>query len=370
MSKKLACLLILLAVACGKGGPPTAPVPEIPGAATDLVVSQRAAKVILRWSYPSLSTSGKTLTEGIRKIVVYRYDEALPQSLLPQLSGPAAKTARELFAKLDGPRPMQYPKVAVPVAEIEGDKLPAFSQGAKIVFDDDPPLLAPDGRPARYTYAVVTEGKKAASAMSNFASIVPLDVPSAPTGFAAELSPEAVNLSWSAAVATQSGAANPVITGYTIYRSIGKDPGDPVTTVPPSQTTYADKPPYGAYTYEVTAQAAGEPSVAESAPSESASVEFRDLLPPPVPANFNALAEEASVRLVWDPVDALDLAGYNVYRTSGGSRVKLNQGLLSDTNFRDATPPAGVPSVYSVASVDKSGNESSEANSAEVQITK
>jgi hypothetical protein len=370
MSKKLACFLILLAVACGKAGPPTAPVPEIPKAVTDLVVSQRGTKVILRWSYPSLSTSGKTLTEGIRKIVVYRYDEPLPQSLVPQLTGAEAKPVRDLFAKIDGPRPIQYPKVAAPVAEINGDNLPAFSQGAKIVFDDELPVQAAGSSPMRYTYAVVTEGKKAASGLSNFAPVVPLDVATAPGAFAAKLTPEAVVLTWDVPKTAKSGAANPAITGYTIYRSITKDVGDALTTVPPTEAKFADKAPYGTYTYAVTAQASGEPSVAESALSTTVAVDFKDLLPPPVPANVTALAEETSVRLVWDPVDAPDLAGYIVYRTSGGVRSRLTPALLTETNFRDATTPAGVPCVYSVTSVDKSVNESAEAKSAEVQIAK
>ena len=159
--------------------------------------------------------------------------------------------------------------------------------------------------------------------------------------------------------------------GYTIYRtSTGEDPGEPVATVDETKTTYEDKAPYARYTYRVTALAAKEPAIAESAPSLSADVDFRDLLAPPVPKSLVALAEETSVRLVWDPVAAPDLAGYVVYREVAGARTRLNPSLLTEASFRDEAPPLNAPIVYSVTSVDLEGNESAAAKAAEVVITR
>jgi hypothetical protein len=49
----------------------------IPAATSDLVVTQRADRVLLSWSYPALTTAGKNLTE-VRRISIYRYEETLP----------------------------------------------------------------------------------------------------------------------------------------------------------------------------------------------------------------------------------------------------------------------------------------------------
>jgi hypothetical protein len=66
---RLLLVLVTALVACGKQGDPKPPVPVIPRPTTDLVVTQRGAKMILSWSYPSLSTAGKSLGE-IRRLNV------------------------------------------------------------------------------------------------------------------------------------------------------------------------------------------------------------------------------------------------------------------------------------------------------------
>src|SRR5580765_1610914 len=75
--KKLGALLLIVLSACGKRGDPHPPIPLIPHATSDLVVTQRGGKVTLSWSYPSVTTSGKALGK-IRRVVVYRVIEELP----------------------------------------------------------------------------------------------------------------------------------------------------------------------------------------------------------------------------------------------------------------------------------------------------
>ncbi|MFA6958896.1 MAG: fibronectin type III domain-containing protein [Thermoanaerobaculia bacterium] len=370
MSKKLACFLLVLVAACGKAGVPHPPVPEIPAATTDLVVSQRDDKVILRWSYPSLSTAGKTLP-GLRKIVVYRYVDPLPQSLMPQLGGETPKLATELFGMVALPLPPQYARAAEPVAEVTKDELPAFVAGAKIEFEDKPALAGEGGAPLRYVYAVVTEGLEKTSGFSNLAPIVLYDVPAAPAALIAQLTPEAVVLTWEKPTRSISGGDKPQIRGYSVYRtSTAEIAGDAAATVEAGATRYEDRPPYGRYTYQVTAVVVKEPALVESAPSAVAEVDFRDLLPPPVPKNVAALAEERSVRLIWDPVIAPDIAGYIVYRKVGADWARVTPSPLTDASYRDEAPPVGVPIVYSVTSVDRSGNESLSTKAAELTIAK
>ena len=75
---------VMLVVACGKRGSPHPPVPVIPKATTDLVVTQRGSKVILTWAYPSLTTAGQSLRD-VTGVMVYRVIEV----------SPAAQTAPE-----------------------------------------------------------------------------------------------------------------------------------------------------------------------------------------------------------------------------------------------------------------------------------
>jgi hypothetical protein len=387
--KKLAVLFLFAIVACGKRGDPHPPVPIIPKATTDLLVAQRGPKVLLSWSYPSMTTAGKTMT-GIRRVVVWRSIEELPVSqpprdinnLLPGDVDPTVPAAIQLFAKIPTLGAPQFLKLRTRVDSIEGANLPAATTGARLTYEDAPPFHTSDGRPIRVTYAVVTEGDSASGDLSNLVSIVPLEVPVAPTALAAVAKREGVVLTWTAPDVAISGAKKPHIAGYNIYRFPHGQPADefatPVNTAPVTTTTYTDNPPYGPHDYFVTALAAtGAPRI-ESEPSSTADAIFKDRVAPPPPTGLTALVETGAVRLVWDPVDAPDMAGYKVYRTEG-SGVELHVAgtipltpinLVTATNYRDTGTAPGISYYYEVVSVDKTGNESARVKTDWVLVPK
>lgn len=377
LPKKLVILLALVVVACGKRGDPHPPVPVIPKATTDLLVAQRGPKVLLSWGYPSLTTAGKNMT-GIKRIVIWRSVEELPAAQ----AGAAAQEPIPLFAKIPPLAPAQFLKHRTKVDSIEGANLPAATAGAHLTFEDAPSLHAADGRPVRLSYAVVTEGASASSDLSNLVTIVPLDVPAAPSGLVANAKKEGVVLTWTAPDASIGGSKNPTIAGYNIYRFPHNQPADefaaPVNASPATTTTYTDQPPYGPHDYFVTAVASAGPPRIESEPSAAASVTFKDLVPPSPPAGLTALVETGAVRLVWDPVDAPDLAGYKIYRTEGtgievlrvAGTIPLTPALLTATNYRDTSVNHGISYYYEVVAVDKSGNESARAKTDWVLVPK
>jgi hypothetical protein len=372
LPKKLLILLALAALACGKRGDPHPPVPVIPKATADLLVAQRGPKVLLSWSYPSLTTAGKSMT-GIKRIVIWRSIEELP----------AAQTGdKPLFAKIPLLAPAQFLKVRTKVDSIEGANLPAATTGARLTFEDTPALRAADGRAVRLSYAVVTEGASASSDLSNVVAIVPFDVPVALSALVAVAKKEGVVLNWVAPETSISGAKNPPVAGYNVYRFPHSQPADefaaPVNASPVTAITYTDQPPYGPHDYFVTAVAAPGPPRIESEPSAVAGATFKDLVPPPPPGALTALVETGAVRLVWDPVDAPDLAGYKIYRTEGtgidvlrvAGTIPLTPQLLTATNYRDTSVNRGISYFYEVVSVDKSGNESARAKTDWVLVPK
>jgi hypothetical protein len=377
--RKLAALfLFAVVVACGKRGDPHPPVPIIPKATTDLLVAQRGPKVLLSWSYPSMTTAGKTMT-GIRRVVVWRSVEELPVSQPPREPGEAI----QLFSKIPTLAPAQFLKLRNRVDSIEGANLPAATTGARLTYEDTPPFHTTDGRPTRVTYAVVTEGTTANGDLSNLAAIVPLEVPMAPTALAAVARREGVILTWTAPDTAISGAKNPPIAGYNVYRFPHGQPADefatPMNTSPIASATFTDNPPYGPHDYFVTALAAAGPPRIESDPSSAVSVTFKDLVPPPPPTGLTALVETAGVRLVWDPVDAPDMAGYKVYRTEGSGIEQLRPvgtipltpiQLVTATNYRDTGVNRGISYYYEVVSVDKTGNESARVKTDWVLVPK
>jgi len=376
--KRLGTLFLIVLCACGKRGDPHPPVPVIPRATSDLVVAQRGAKVFLSWSYPSVTTAGKSLGT-IRRVVLFRYVEGLPvtqpprdpaQNILPGDIDPTVPRPIALFAKIPPPSPTQFNKLKDRVDVIEAAALPGATAGAHLTYEDAPELRTADGRPVRLHYAVVTEGASARSDLSNLASLVALDVAQPPGNVVATPKPEGVIVTWAAPEKTAGGVAKPPIAGYNVYRvAPGELPGDfaaPVNGTPVPQPPYVDIPPYGDFEYHVTAIAAAR---IESDLSAAAKTTFKDLLPPPTPATINALVEPKAVNLVWDAVEAPDLAGYKIYRTEGTgleqlkpvATIALTPKPIAVLTFRDTTINNGISYFYEVASVDKSGNESKRA---------
>ncbi|HEY3053694.1 MAG TPA: hypothetical protein VGK04_09945 [Thermoanaerobaculia bacterium] len=362
--KRLLFIFVAMTMACGKRGDPRPPVPVIPKATSDLVVTQRASKLVLSWSYPSLTTAGKSLP-AIRRVTVYRYIEELPAmpTAQPTPIPPPPLTA------------VQFAKLSQRIDSIEGANLPASSAGAKLLYEDSPPIHSSSGRPVRITYGVVTEGISARSEMSNLVAIVPLDVAMPPANLAATPKAEGVVLTWTAPTAAATGAAKPAIVGYNIYRTTKGQSIDqfavPINPSPAPRTEYTDVPPYGTYDYRVSAVASAGPPRIESEPSPPITATFKDLVPPPPPASVTALVETKVVRLVWDAVDVPDLAGYNVYRTEAAGRIKFTYGLpIMQTNFLDVSLEPGIEYYYSVTAVDKSGNESVETKSKWIMVPK
>lgn len=365
MRLKTAILLILFLAACGKRGDPIAPVPVIPKATSDLAVTQRGDLVELSWSYPALTTSGASLPD-VWRIVVYRYVEGLPAALsgkdprtaTPGESDPGTPVAIAQFKNVPEMTPEQFSKLKVRLDVLNATAIPTYTVGARVLYSDHPPATTGDGRPVRITYAVVTQSQSGTSELSNLASIVPLVAPNPPSALQAKATQEAVVLTWAEPV-KKEGAT---VAGYNVYRFPAEgsidELGSPVNTQPVTATTFNDTPAYGSYRYIVASVASAGPPLVQSQPTASVLAEFKDLMPPAPPENVATLVEANAVRLVWDPVDAPDLAGYKVYRAAGDKKTALTPAPVSDTNYRDVSMQQGVSYVYSVTSVDKSGNES------------
>ena len=372
--RKLLALLVIATISCGKRGDPRPPVPVIPQATSDLVVTQRAAKTILTWSYPSLTTAGKSL-DHIRRVVVFRHVEELPVSAMkPGEADPTVPQPVAFFAGMPPIAPVQFAKQATQLDSIEGASLPAATVGAKLLYEDTPPFQTSDGRPVRVTYSVVTEGMTARGEYSNLATLIPLPVAVPPASLVATPKAEGVVLMWSAPKDAVAPGAAPVIAGYNVYRSpVGQVPdvfAAPVNVSPISVTNYNDVPPYGTFEYRVTAVASAGPPRIESDPSAVVSATYKDLVPPPPPTNPTVLTETKIVRLLWDPVDASDLDGYNIYRWEQKARLLMTPHPTRQTNFGDESVQLGITYHYDITAVDKSGNESKPVSSEEFLVPK
>ncbi|MEO8218208.1 MAG: hypothetical protein ABI718_14100 [Acidobacteriota bacterium] len=363
-------LIMFLGLAgCGKKGNPTPPVPIIPKAVSDLAVAQRGPEILLSWSYPAMTTTGKKL-EMVRSITILRYTENLPPSALARepvqaVGAGESGTPRviELFKEIPAIPPQQFAKLAATVTRIGGDEIPAHSEGARLFYADDPPVGDSGNQPIRMTYAVVTSGPAGKSDLSNLASIVPLQVSVPPADVVARPDAAGVSLTWARPATAVTAGYKPDIAGFNVYRVAASGKAgtldSPINNAPVLEPSYKDAPPLGVWQYRVTAVSAYGPPLVQSDASEAVVAEFRDLVPPPQPVSISALVEESAIRALWDAVVAPDLKGYKVYRTViGGPRTLLTPQPITDTNIRDTQPTRGSVYRYWVSSVDTSGNES------------
>ncbi|GAB7192915.1 hypothetical protein NUM3379_36240 [Kineococcus sp. NUM-3379] len=88
-----------------------------------------------------------------------------------------------------------------------------------------------------------------------------------------------------------------------------------------------------------------------------------DTTAPAVPAGLGAEAADSSVALTWTAVGDGDLAGYNVYRSTGSTVAltdanRLNPAPLTAPGHTDRTAANGSSYTYVVTAVDRAGNES------------
>lgn len=341
-------------------------------------MTQRAGQVILSWSYPALTTAGRSLT-GIDRISIYRYVEELPTSAFERNAGAAEESvatepqAVTLFSRVPTLPKAQFEKLAQRVESIDEANLAAVTAGDRLLFTDAPPFASTDGRPVRLTYGVVTEAPDTRSEYSNLAIIIPLPVATAPAGVSARADASGVVLEWQEPSTSVQRDQTPVIAGYHIYRTApGVAPNHltaPINTAPLKGTTYTDTPSYGEHEYRVTAVAASGPPLIQSDPSAPVVVTFRDLVPPPPPTGVTPLVESNAIRLIWEPVEATDLAGYKIYRMEGAGHVNIREvgeipvviQPIAETTYLHSPVSLGIAFRYAVTAVDKSGNESARA---------
>ncbi len=109
------------------------------------------------------------------------------------------------------------------------------------------------------------------------------------------------------------------------------------------------------YHYSITAvDTAGN----ESRPVKAHEITAKDDIPPTAPSGVVAIFSKNGVKITWNPSNASDLKGYNVYRSElpNGRYMKVNKDLLNSPEFIDHGGKKF--HFYRISAVDLSGNES------------
>jgi len=297
---------------CAYVGPPKPPALDIPTRITDLRAAEYGDQIVIQFTIGALTTDGLALT--------------------------SVKTVEVQVAGGDSPRMLH---------------VPANAPGP---VDHD--FAAKDWVGKQVTLMVrVTGPKGKASEWSNPVTLA-VGLPLAtPADFKAVSDPKGVRLTWSGSFGDEAGGR------YRIFRGAGD--------VMPQRLAESEKPEYvdtavdfgSPYRYFVQALV-GELRL--SGVSATVDVTPADTFPPAVPIGLMAVAGVNSVELAWQPNTEDDLAGYQVYRSTGGGAAERIAGPVDAPNFSDRTVEIGRRYSYTITSIDRTGNESAHSGAVEV----
>lgn len=275
-------------------------------------------------------------------------------------------------------------------------------------FTDHLPAALISGSPRLVTYTIELRNRRGRTAgPSNQAFIAAGSAPAQATAFAADVRADGVLLHWQPAQDSEGSGANLLRIQRTLVPKPGSKPeskpGESAKSsstserkgaeVPPQQTLEVsfpalrdtdqhdpartpdtgrtlDKDAALDNTYRYTVQRIVTLEIGKhkleiaSTPSETITVNTRDIFPPAVPSGLVTVAspDEHAIDLSWSPNTENDLAGYAIYRREAGSnsapvRISPAQPVVAPA-FRDANAKPGTRYAYSVSAIDHDGNES------------
>jgi hypothetical protein len=340
--------VIFAAPGCGKRRPPLPPVERVQQRTELLSGAQQGNEVILSWPAPRRNAPDSSV-QSIRRIDVYRLAE--------NPGAPLGLTEDEFAAR------------ATLVGSVTFEQIQ--TAGDTLTYRD---ALELAGQPTRLRYAiryVNASGQRAA--FSNFLNIEPAARIAQPPVLSSSpnIAEDAITLTWQPPATNIDGSTPVNLLGYNVYRTDESQTDvnqTPINSALVSGTTYSDRNfKFGQdYRYIVRSVSLGTGGgQVESLNSNAVPAQPRDAFAPAPPERPSIAPDPSFGRLAifFAANKETDIAGYNIYRSTDSnlpkqSWTKLNQELLTRTNYRDERVESGKTYYYYIVAVDNAGNVS------------
>lgn len=413
-----AVLSVLVAAACGKKGPPLAPMARVPGQVAQIAAERSADGVFVSVTVPVANVGGDQPAD-IARIELYAatLDESAPltDGLVPDgwtlvASAPVRRPvasppptpqgapAPPLEAGLDQGAQVTFLEVLTP--ELRQTSPGVDTPRAEVAAAAGPPLSLPpvhgDFAPQRRHYAASAVSRRGRRGAWSPVRRVPIGATSGPPSMSAPVyDASTLSLAWTPAPDAQLSPALPAegllasrplgpvsaATKYNVYPATAIEPapgplGTVVKPVPLNASaldvlTFAQ--PGIVFDEERCFVARGVDTMdgvaVEGPASAPVCVTPRDTFPPAAPAALEAVGGAGVISLIWDAVEDTDLAGYLVLRGEGGGEptTLLTPLPIRESSFEDRDVRPGVRYTYVVAAVDSATppNRSAASNRAE-----
>lgn len=402
-----ALALSVVTAGCGRRGAPLPPLPRIPAAVETFSAARRGDLVELSLVVPSANASGDTPGD-IAAIEIYAVTAPAPPTLEAGLVPPGMVRVATSPVRRPVPPPPpdenDAPRAPMPVQ-------PGLDQGAPAAFRETltpeavraaatpaplrvepPPAAGPivfvdELRRLKRHYAAVAVSRRGRRGAWSPVRSVPVAPPSgAPSAPSVTYDAAAYTLTWTPA--GDARLAPPAPEGVLESRPL--EPPLPATRYLLYETDAAGVPAAGPATPEpIGAATAAVPGVSfdrvrcfvvrgvdtfdgvtvEGPASPPSCVEARDTFAPPAPTALEAVGGAGVISLIWEGVEAADLAGYLVLRGVAGSEpaTLLTPAPIATRSFEDRAVTPGTRYVYVVVAVDSAtpANRSAPSNRAE-----
>jgi len=386
----LLAVLAVLAPACGHRGDPLPPRRRTPPSPQEFRLAQRGDALEVRAVAPTASVDGvayETLTveflyaEGLQdleKAGHRRTVSAVPGSRVVETLplAPPGKTIRAAARAVAGGKKGQRTLTMALVAQAPPE---APRELAAVLAEDGVTLSWRGARPrAVASPALEVAGPGTVTPTPGVpAGVVAPPRPAAPAGPSPVPAPGPAEAPAPAPATTkpageaETAPEGPRTSGFLVYRRLGGAAYDaPLVEEPLERRGLSDTlVPRGATAcYVVRAASSTEPLI-ESAPSNEACVEVRDVSAPARPTGLAVLPREGGLEVLWSPSAEADLAGYRVYREApGGPPEKVADVGSGRAAWLDETAERGVVYRYTVTVLDQAGNESERAEPVEAGL--
>jgi hypothetical protein len=205
-------------IACGKKGPPMAPVDTTPNSVNDLSLSQKGSMAALTWTLPQL-TVDKTPLTGFNKAEVYSFS----QNISTLESSEENFTLKDILSDRDWKK--KFRSKAEKIFTIDKTNRKQFFINKKFSYEAE---LNLEQNPINYkklfSFAVKIEGPNGKrSRWSNIAGIIPWAVPNPAQNLKAELKEDEIIITWEPPQENIDGSYPPHVLGYNIYLYSQKD---------------------------------------------------------------------------------------------------------------------------------------------------
>lgn len=336
--------VVLLAVSCGKKGPPLPPLRLSPPAVTDVTARRTPAQVQVRVRVPG-AEAGTTLPAD--RIEIYRR------------FGDGSETPPDAAALLQS----EYLWRSITVTPDDEGALPAAvgSDGWLTAIDQDP--IATGNAAAYVAVAVADRDRRGPS--SPLVEVPASAAVSPPQGVTVDYDARQLTVTWS--------PADPGLQFEVISSTPDGLPGALLTPEPIDASSWSTAVSMGREWCVVVRAIQVNGRVVLESPAAGPVCETPvDRFAPPPPANLVAAVAAGGVSLVWSPVAAPDLGGYLVLRGDGpdGTLLRLTDAPIADTSWRDTTVTPGSTYTYAVVAVDRAEppNVSAESNRQTVTV--